>query len=139
MFKGTANSVWDWDTDTIKQSWHTSAYALNLDTNSFYSDVTNEVANSGDYTGGAAGGNTLASPTVTYDAATDESRLDAADTSNAGVTWADFRYAVFRKSTGTAATSPLIGVIDTGATQSVSSGNVSITYASNGIFVADST
>ena len=137
MFDGTA--VWDWNTDTIKFSWHTSVYAPNLDTHDFYDDVTNEVANSGTYTGGAAGGITLTTPTVTYDSATDETRLDADDISSTGVTWADFRYGVVRKSTGTAATSPVIALVDTGATQSVSSGNVSVTFDSTGVIKADST
>src|SRR6266496_2249048 len=97
MVSGLANSVWDWDTDTIKISLHTATYSLNVDADDFFNDVTNEVS-SANYT---AGGNTLASASVTYDSATNETRLDAADTSWTGVSFTA-RYAVVYKSTGTA-------------------------------------
>lgn len=135
LMSGVANGVWDWDTDTIKLSLHTSSYAQNLDTDDFYNDVTNEVAANGTYT---TGGLTLSGCTATYDGATDETRLDANDFSVTGVTFTT-RYGVVYKSTGTASTSPLIALIDFGADQTVSSGNFSIQFASNGVIVADST
>ena len=126
--------MWDWDTDTIKLSLHTSTYAANLDTDDFWNDATNEVS-SANYT---SGGVTLTSPTVTYDSATDETRLDAADVSWSGVTFTT-RYGVVYKSTGTATTSALIALIDFGADQTVSSGNFSITFDATGVIKADST
>lgn len=132
-FSGLANASWDWDTDTIKISLHTSSYAVDPDTHDFFNDVTNEVS-SANYT---AGGITLTSPTVTYDSATNETRLDAADVSWSSVTFTA-RYAVIYKSTGTASTSPLIAYIDFGADQTVSSGNFSITFDTTGVIKATS-
>ena len=138
FFSGVANSVWDWDTDTIKVSLHTSTYSPNLDTHDFYDDVSNEISNTGSYTGGASGGVTLTTPTVTYDSATDETRLDGDDISVTSATLTA-RYAVIRKSTGTTSTSPLIGLVDFGADQSVSSGTFNIVWDSTGALKADST
>ena len=84
-----------------------------------------------------AGGNTLGTPSVTYDTATDETRLDMADTSWSSVTFTA-RYAVVYKSTGTASTSALIALIDFGGDQAVSSGTFSITFDSTGVIKADS-
>jgi hypothetical protein len=61
----------DLDTDTFKIMLTTSAYTPNQDTNTFRSDVTNEVTGTG-YT---AGGATLAGVAVTYDAATNQVRI----------------------------------------------------------------
>jgi hypothetical protein len=89
-------NVIDWDTDTIKVALTTSTYTPDQDTHDFFNDVTNEITG----TGYSAGGATLTSPTVTYDTATNQVRLDAADT-----TWTTStltaRYAVVYKSTGT--------------------------------------
>ena len=134
LWSGLANAAWDWDTDTIKISLHTVTYAIDYDAHDFYNDVTNEVS-SANYT---AGGNTLGTPSVTVDSATDEVRLDMADTSWTNVTFTA-RYAVIYKSTGTAATSPLIAAIDFGADQTVSSGNFSITFDTTGVIKADYT
>lgn len=129
MFAGTANSVWDWDTDTIKCSLHTSTYAVSQNVDTFYNNVTNEVA-SANYT---AGGNTLTAPTLTV--ASNVVQIDAADTSWTTVTFTA-RYAVVYKSTGTAATSPLIAYIDFGADQTVSAGNFTIVFAATGVLTA---
>lgn len=131
LMGGVANGVWDWDTDTIKISLHTATYAFNQDTDDFWNDATNEVS-SANYTSGGA---TLASPTVTYDSATNETRLDAADVSWSNVSFTA-RYAVVYKSTGVSTTSPLIGNIDFGADQTVSSGTFSITFDATGVLKA---
>lgn len=99
----------DWVTDTIKVSLHTSTYTPDQDTHDYYNDVTNEIAAGSGYT---AGGETLASKTLTYDTASNTVRLDAAD-----VTWTfsgskTFRYAVIYKSTGVSTTSVLMGYVD---------------------------
>lgn len=123
-----------WTTDTIKVALTTSTYTPNQDTNAFFSDVTNEITGTG-YT---AGGATLGSPTSTYDTASDQIRLDAADT-----TWTSStltaRIAVVYKSTGTGSTSPVIGWVDFGADQSTSSGTLTITWDATGIVVYDVT
>lgn len=134
LLGNVANGDWDWIADTIKISLHTSAYAPNLDTDDFWNDATNEVSSAGYVAGGA----TLASKTVTYDSATDETRLDAADVSWAGVTFTT-RYSPVYKSTGTASTSPLIALIDFGGDQTVNSGTFSITFDATGVIKADST
>lgn len=122
------NKEVDWDTDTIKVALCTSSYTPNQDTHDYFNDVTNEVTGTG-YT---AGGNTLASKTITYDDANNVIILDAADT-----TWASStitaRYAVVYASTGTASTSPLIGYVDFGSDQSSTNGNFTITWDSTGI------
>jgi hypothetical protein len=122
------NKEVDWDTDTIKVALTTSSYTPNQDTHDYFNDVTNEVSGTG-YT---AGGNTLASKTITYDDANNVIVLDAADT-----TWASStitaRYAVVYASTGTASTSPLIGYVDFGSDQSSTNGNFTITWDATGI------
>jgi hypothetical protein len=122
------NKEVDWDTDTIKVALTTSTYTPNQDTHDYFNDVTNEVSGTG-YT---AGGNTLASKTITYDDANNVIVLDAADT-----TWGSStitaRYAVVYASTGTASTSPLIGYVDFGSDQSSTNGNFTITWDSTGI------
>ena len=123
------NKEVDYDTDTIKVALLTSSYTPDQDAHDYLNDVsTYEVSGTG-YT---AGGNTLASKTVTYDSANNVIVLDAADT-----TWASStitaRYAVVYDSTGTASTSALIGFVDFGSDQSSTNGNFTITWDSTGI------
>lgn len=130
MYSG-ANVV-DWDTDTIKVALTTSTYVPNQDTDDFFNDVTNELS----ATGYTAGGVTITTPTITYDTASNEIRLDADDPSWSSATWSTARIAVWYKSTGTASTSPLIGYMDFASDQSVSSGTFTITLNSSGAFKA---
>jgi len=123
------NKEVDYDTDTIKVALLTSSYTPDQDAHDYLNDVsTYEVSGTG-YT---AGGNTLASKTVTYDSANNVIVLDAADT-----TWASStitaRYAIVYDSTGTASTSALIGYVDFGSDQSSTNGNFTITWDSTGI------
>lgn len=119
----------DIDTDTIKCALVTSAYTPNIDTDTKWSNVTNEVSG----TGYSAGGATLASITVTQDNTNDRGVVDATD-----VTWSTAtitaRAAVLYKSTGTASTSPLICYIDFGSDQTSSGGNFVIQWNASGIF-----
>lgn len=123
------NKEIDWDTDTIKVMLCASTYVPNQDTH-VYKDlsVTGEVTGTG-YT---AGGATLGTKTITYDAATNKIVLDAAD-----VTWASStitaRYAVIYDDTPVS-NKPLLGYVDFGADQSSSNGNFTITWDANGIF-----
>lgn len=124
------NKEVDWDSDTIKVALLTSAYTPNQDTHDYYDDVVgNEVSG----TGYSAGGNTLGSKTVTYDAGTNVIVLDAADT-----TWASStitaRYAVVYDDAGaTNASKPLIGFVDFSSDQSSTNGNFTITWDATGI------
>ncbi len=132
QWDGTA--VTDWDTDTIKAALLTG-YSINIDTHDFFDDVSGTEITGTGYT---AGGATLGTKTATYDTATDQSRLDAADT-----TWTTSTLsatdAVVYKSTGSAATSPLIAGIDFGATVSTTAGTFQITWDATGIHVTDIT
>lgn len=127
MYDGT--SVIDWNTDTIKVALCTATYTPNQDTHAYFSDITNEITG----TGYSAGGVTISTPTVTYDSATNEIRLDAADPSWAAASFTA-RYAIWYKSTGVAGTSPLVGYMDFGADQTVSSGTFTITLNASGAF-----
>lgn len=108
----------DLDTDTLKYTLHTSTWTPNQDTNDFFDDATNEVANGNGY---ATGGITLASVAVTYDSATNETRVDWADITwnfTAAKTW---RYSALRKARGGAASADeLIAFGDWGSDQTVS-------------------
>ena len=125
------NKETDFDTNVIKVALLTSAYVPNQDLHNYFDDV---VANEVTGTGYTAGGQTLATKAVTYDAATNVTMLDAGD-----VTWAastiTARYAVVYDSTpGTSATQPLYGYVDFGSDQSSTSGNFTITWDATGIF-----
>jgi len=119
----------NWVSDTIKTSLHLVAYVPNQDTDEFFSAATNELTATGGYT---AGGVTLGSKSLTYDSPTNEARLIAGNASWASATFT-CRIAVVYKSTGTAATSPVMGYVDMGADQSVSSGTFTIQWDATGV------
>lgn len=119
----------DLDTDTIKVALCSSSYTPDQDAHDFFDDITNEVAASGTY---SAGGATLANKAVTADNTDNEGVFDADDVSWTSAT-ITARYAILYKSTGTAATSPLIAAIDFGSDQSSSTGTFTITWSSEGI------
>lgn len=125
-------NLWDWDTDTIKISLHTSTYTPDLDTHDFWNDATNEISGTGYTTGGA----TLTTSAATYDTASDQVRIDATDPQ---WTTASFtaRIAVIYKSTGVSSTSPLIIYIDFGGDETVTSGTFMIQFDSTGIGYID--
>lgn len=123
------NKEIDYDTDVIKAMLCTSAYTPNRDTDRYKSSVTNEVVGTG-YT---AGGLTLTSKTMTYDAASHTMTLDCADP-----VWATStiiaRYLVFYDSTpATDATRPLICYVDFGTDISSSAANFTYTTPTTGI------
>jgi hypothetical protein len=124
------NKEVDFDSDTVKVMLVGSSYTPNQDTHVYKSDVTGEVTGTG-YT---AGGATLASKTITYDAANNVIVLDAADT-----TWANStitaRYAVIYDDAGASdAAKVLLGYVDFGADQSSTNGNFALTWDATGIF-----
>lgn len=100
----------DLDTDTIKMALCTVSYVPDQDAHDFFNDITNEVIGSVGYT---TGGNALGSKTVTQDNANNRAVWDAADVSWAAST-ITARYGVIYKDTGSAATSPLIALVDFG-------------------------
>jgi hypothetical protein len=133
MYDGT--DPFDWNTDTIKVSLHTSTYSPDRDADDYHNDATNEISGTG-YT---AGGQAIVSPTVTFDSATDEIRLDHADPSWASSSFTA-RTAVWYKDKGGASSAdPLIGYLPFGADVTVSSGTFSIAIDSTGAFKLDAT
>ncbi len=117
-----------WVGDTVKTALTTSSYAYNQDTDNYFDDVTNEITG----TGYSAGGVSLANKTLTYDTASNESRLDADDAQWTSSTFTT-AIAVTYKSTGTASTSHLMGYVDFGGNQSVTSGTFTIQWDSTGV------
>lgn len=126
VFAKALNKEIDLDTDTIKVALCTSTYTPSQTTHAYFSSITNEVSGTG-YT---AGGATLASKTVGTSSLT--FTFDAADTSWATST-ITARYAIIYDSTGTAATSALIGYVDFGADVVSSGGTFSIVWDALGI------
>lgn len=123
------NGSVDLDTDTINVILVTSTYVPNQDTHAFRSDITNEVVGTG-YT---AGGQALASKTVTQDDIDNEGVFDAAD-----ITWTTAtitaRAAVLCKIRGGAATlDEIICYIDFGADKTSTGGNFTIQWNAEGI------
>lgn len=124
-----ANGSIDLDTDTINVMLVTSSYAPNIDTHTKRSDITNEVAGTG-YT---AGGQALASKTVTADNTNDRAAFDAAD-----VTWTTAtitaRGAVLYKSRGGASSvDELVAYYDFGADITSTASDFVIQWGSTGI------
>lgn len=118
------------DTDTIKVALVTSTYVPDVDAHTKFSDITNELAASGGYT---AGGATLTSLVVSVDNTDNEGVFDAADTTWSTATFSGARGGVLYKSTGSAATSPLIGYIDFGSDKAGTGGDFTIQWNAEGI------
>lgn len=127
-FKADIFGTLNLSADTIKVALVTSGYTPDIDAHDYFDDITNEVTGTG-YT---AGGETLASKTLTQDNTDDEGVFDAGDT-----TWSSSSMtaygAVIYKSTGTAATSPLIAYIDFTENKTSQLGDFQITWATEGI------
>lgn len=123
-----ANKEIDFDTDTVKVMLCTSTYSPSQTTHAYKSDITNEVTGT-NYT---AGGNAVASKTVTL--ATLTQQFDAADTTFTNITVTGIHYAVIYVDTGVASTSPLIGYVDWQTDYNVSAGDFTIRWAATGIF-----
>lgn len=113
----------DLDTDTLKFLLTTVTYVPDQDAHDFRDDVTNEITG----TGYSAGGVTVASVTGTYDAASNEYRLDFADPSWGPGASITARVGVLYKARGGAASADeLIGYVIFDADQSVTNGTFTI-------------
>lgn len=123
-FTSTATDDIEWTTDTIKVALVTSTYTPNQDTDN-YANLAGFTGN--ELSGGGYARQTLGTKTLTYDATSNTVRFKAADPSWTSFTGI-FRYAVIFKDTGSAATSPLIGYIDFGSDQSITSGTFTINF-----------
>jgi hypothetical protein len=126
QYGSTSASRVDWANDTIKVALCTSTYTPNQDTHQYFSDVTNQISGTGYTAGGAA----LAGKTVNYDTASNVISLRASASSWTTATFTA-RYAVIYKDTGSSATSPLLGYVDFGGDETVSTGTFTITWDPN--------
>jgi hypothetical protein len=121
--------------DTLRQQLVTDTHTPNFNTHAAETDITNEVAGSGDYT---AGGVTLASKTLT--ASGGVLTFDAADASLTGTTLSSVRGRIVFDDTVTAPVAdPLVVSTTFGADYSTSSGTFAITENASGIWTIDYT
>lgn len=120
-----------WTSDTIKVALTTAGYTPDQDAHEFFSSVTSEVASGSGYT---TGGLTLGSRAVSSDAATNQTRLTAANAVwTAGPASILARRAVIYKASGAGGTSPLLGWVDFGADVSATSDTFTIAWDSTGV------
>lgn len=109
----------DLETATVKLALLSSSYTPDRDADNFFDDVSAYELSAG--SGYSAGGVTLASVAYSYDSASDQVRLDFTDPTfsfSGSKTW---RYGVVYVDTaGAASTDPLIGLLDFGSDQTVS-------------------
>lgn len=125
--------VAEWGTgvggDTIKVALLADTYTPDQDAHDFFDDVSaHEVSGTG-YT---AGGVALVGKSFSYTGATNNIVLDADD-----VTWPNStitaRYAVVYKDTGTASTSPLLGLADFEQNETSSAADFTVSWDAAGI------
>ena len=120
----------DWNTDTINCALLNGAGTIDEDTNVDWTDVSaTEVSAGGGYT---TGGEQLTTPAVTLDTANNRLELDADDAQWTSATFSA-THAVIYKDSGVDANSPLLGYVDFGGTETVSSGTFTITWDAEGI------
>lgn len=120
----------DFLNDTINVALLTDAHTTDIDSQEFFSDVN---ANEASATGYTAGGETLANKSTSVDTTNDDSTFDADD-----VTWSvtgelTARYVVVYKDTGDASTSPLISIFDLGENKTVTDGDWTVQWDTEGI------
>lgn len=125
-----SGKVVDWLNHPIKVMLCSSAYVPDQDAHQTKADVTGEITGTGYTAGGAA----LANKTITYDAASNTTILDADD-----VVWTNStltaRYAVIYDDYGaTDADKLLLGYVDFGQNMSSSNGDFKIVWDVAGIF-----
>ena len=121
---------------TVQLSLHTSSYSPNHDTDDFFNDATNEIANGNGYT---TGGATLAGKTITYDSASDQVRWDANDVSwtfTASKTWRNG--VIWINTAGASTTDPLYAKLVWDSDQTVST-SYTLQWDSAGILYIDTT
>lgn len=123
------NGEVDFDTHTIKAMLVTSAYTPDFDAHRYVSSVTNEVTGTG-YT---AGGATLTGCTITFTAGTVSLTADDVQWPSSNIT---ARAAVVYRDTGTAATSPLLLMVDFGVDVVSSGGPFDIEWDAVGLITA---
>lgn len=96
-------------TDDISLTLHTATYTPNRSTHRWASDLTNELANGDGYT---TGGVDLTGKTVSAPDGSGDVFFNADDVTFNFTASKTFRYAVIKKDSGVAGTSPLLWLID---------------------------
>ncbi len=123
QYTSSADRKIDWAGDTLKAVLLTSTYTPDQDAHDFYNDLTNELSTGGGYT---AGGAALSNKTLSYDSATNRTRLKADPTTwGPGATFGPFRFLVVYKD---ATTDPLLLYVDFGTDISVANGTFSAVW-----------
>jgi hypothetical protein len=126
----------DMDAATWKFALASATYTPDRDTHDFFNDITNELSTANGYT---AGGVTLTGVALSYDAASDQVRLDFNDPSwtfTSAVTW---RYGIaYIDTAGASSTDPLMLLFDWGSSQTVS-GVYSVVIDPTGAYAIDFT
>lgn len=121
---------------TFKVALLLNTYTFNKDTHDFWDDVSSyEISESGTY---AAGGATLTTYDPTYDSASDQVRIDAADVQWTGVT-ATAGFFVIYQSTGTAGTSRLLMCQELDPDKVASAGAIDLAFDAAGVAYIDLT
>lgn len=125
-----ANKEIDFNSDTIKAMLVTSSYTFDKDAHQYKSSITNEVSG----TGYSAGGATIGSPSISYDAANDRMVFDGNDIAWTTATFIGARQCIVYDSTpATDATRPLIMRVDFDQDLSPLNGTVSLAWHSIGM------
>lgn len=128
QYGATAGRRIAWVGDTVNALLTTNTYTQDVDAHDFRDDVTNECSG----TNYVAGGVALTGKTLTYDSATNESRLDCDDVTYTNITVANIRKIVFYKVVGTAATDPLLWIYVLDGDQSVTGADFVVVIAATG-------
>jgi hypothetical protein len=123
-FTSTATDDIEWTTDTIKIALVTATYTPNQDTDN-YANLAGFTGN--ELSGGGYARQTLGGKTLTYDGPSNTIRFKATDPAWTAFT-GTWRYAVIFKDTGTASTSPFIGLVDFTANQTITAGTFTLNF-----------
>jgi hypothetical protein len=129
FFKSLTNAEVNLTSHALKVMLVDGTYTPNQDTHRYKSDITGEISG----TGYVAGGTTVGSVTVSYDASLNKLSFDAAD-----ATWPastiSARYAIlYDSSPASDATRPLIGYVDFGGVISSTAAQFAVVWDSAGV------
>lgn len=121
----------NWTGDAIKTALTDNAYTPDQDADDFYNDFSAHELGSG--SGYTTGGVALTTKTLTYDSASNETRLDADDASWTSASFSTYYAVTYDSTPGTSTTNPLMGYVDFGGVETVSSGTFTIVWDSTGV------
>lgn len=119
----------------VKCMLTTVTYVPDFDAHDFRNDVTNEVSGTNYTTGGVV----LTGAAVTYDSASDETRIDFNDPTFTNITVSSIRRAIFYRNVGTSATDRLLWAYTFDGDQSVTAADFIIQLDTTGAAKVDTT